>query len=118
MEGTLKNLVALNVPNADSSHVLLRSDESDKTARRAIANANHQVVLYIGDNLTDFDQIYADRDSETLGFDVVEENLNHLHASFIMLPNPMYGEWEKALYGNDYRQSSEEKLESRKRALQ
>jgi 5'-nucleotidase (lipoprotein e(P4) family) len=117
MEGTLKNLVHLNVPNADTAHILLRSDESDKTARRALANANHQVVLYIGDNLTDFSEIYANRDSATLGFDLVDANQTELKEKFIMLPNPMYGEWEKALYGNSYSLSSEEKINSRKRAL-
>lgn len=117
MDGTLKNLVELGVPNADTAHIFLKSATSDKTARRTKANSSHQVVLYIGDNLTDFDQVYCDRDAETLGADVVEENLHHLHASFIMLPNPMYGEWEKALYGNTYRLSSEEKLELRRKAL-
>lgn len=117
MQGTLKNLLDLNLPNADTAHILLRSTSSDKTARRAIANNDHEVVLYIGDNLTDLNQLYADRDSKTLGFDLVDNNMAELKKKFIMLPNPMYGEWEKALYGNTYSLSSEEKIESRKKAL-
>ena len=117
MEGTLQNLIDLNLPNADTMHIRLRSTSSDKTARRNIANSGHEVVLYIGDNLTDLDQLYADRDSSTLGLDLVDKNLFELKRKFIMLPNPMYGEWEKALYGNSYSLSSEEKIESRKKAL-
>ena len=117
MEGTLKNLVDLGVPNADTAYIFLRSDSSDKTARRARANKNHQVVLYIGDNLTDFDHVFADRDERNLGFDVVDDNLHHLHASFVMLPNPMYGEWDKAINGNSYELSSGEKIAARKKIL-
>lgn len=117
LEGTLKNLKQLGVPNADKEHVLLRSETSDKSPRRAIVEADHEVILYLGDNLTDYSQKLAERDSSDLGIGAVNELRHELSDRFILFPNPMYGEWEKAIYGNTYRLSSEEKLAKRKEIL-
>ena len=117
MKGTLQNLIDLNVPNADTSHVFLRTSTSDKTERRARVLANHDVLVYLGDNLTDLSQSLADRELSDLGMAAVNAMASDLKERFIMFPNPMYGEWEKAIYGNSYKLSSEEKLAKRKEIL-
>ncbi|MFT4526249.1 MAG: 5'-nucleotidase (lipoprotein e(P4) family) [Bacteroidia bacterium] len=117
MEGTLQNLIDLNVPNADTSHIFLRTSTSDKTERRARVLADHDVLVYLGDNLTDFSQSLADREISDLGMGAVNAISVDLKERFIMFPNPMYGEWEKAIYDNNYRISSEEKLAKRKEIL-
>lgn len=117
LEGTLKNLKQLGVPNADEEHVLLRTETSDKSPRRAIVEAEYDVILYLGDNLTDYSQRLAERDSADLGLQAVNELRHELSGRFILFPNPMYGEWEKAIYGNTYRLSSEEKLAKREEIL-
>ena len=78
--------------------------------------SDHQILLYIGDNLTDYSQTFAERDS-TLGKDLVKKHQKELLHNFIMLPNPMYGEWESAIYGNDFSKTAAEKLEVRKEIL-
>ncbi|MGM0582376.1 MAG: 5'-nucleotidase, lipoprotein e(P4) family [Bacteroidota bacterium] len=115
-EPTLKNLQTLKLPQAEKDHLLLRTTKSDKTERREMVKADHQILLYVGDNLTDYSQIFAERDS-TLGKDLVKKYQKELLHNFIMLPNPMYGEWESAVYGNDFSKTAADKLELRKKTL-
>jgi 5'-nucleotidase (lipoprotein e(P4) family) len=115
-EPTLKNLKILKLPQAEKEHLLLRTTKSDKTDRRAMVKASHHILLYVGDNLTDYDQRFAERDSN-LGKELVEKHQKELLHNFIMLPNPMYGEWESAIYGNDFSKKEKEKLELRRKVL-
>ncbi len=115
-EPTLKNLKTLKLPQSEKEHLLLQTTKSDKTERREMVKADHQILLYVGDNLTDYDQRFAERDS-TLGKDLVEKHQKELLQNFIMLPNPMYGEWESAIYENDFSKTAAEKLELRRKAL-
>lgn len=117
MKGTLQNLIDLDVPNADTSHIFLRTSTSDKTERRARVLNDHDVLVYLGDNLTDFSQSLADRELSDLGMEAVNAMEAEIKERFIIFPNPMYGEWEKAIYDNSYRLSSQEKLEKRKEIL-
>ncbi|WP_296622482.1 5'-nucleotidase, lipoprotein e(P4) family [Marivirga sp.] len=115
-EPTLKNLKTLKLPQAEKEHLLLRTTKSDKTERREMVKAGHNILLYVGDNLTDYDQKFAERDS-TLGKDLITKHQKELLHNFIMLPNPMYGEWESAIYGNDFSKTAKEKLELRRKQL-
>ena len=100
LEATIKNLQKLNFPNADSMHVFLKDETSDKTERRAKVSEKHEIIMLIGDNLTDMSHEFADRNKETMGKEVVEQNKALFGTKYIIMPNPMYGEWEKAIYNN------------------
>ncbi|MFQ3214693.1 MAG: 5'-nucleotidase (lipoprotein e(P4) family) [Marivirga sp.] len=115
-QATLRNLQKIAAPQADSTHLMLRTSTSDKTDRRNMVKAEHHVLLYIGDNLTDYNQAYAER-KEDLGKLLVGKNQEELFNNFIMLPNPMYGEWEGALYGNDFSIADSLKLIKRSNIL-
>lgn len=115
-EPTLKNLKTLKLPQAEKEHLLLRTTKSDKTERREMVKADHQILLYVGDNLTDYDQKFAERDS-SLGKGLITKHQKELLHNFIMLPNPMYGEWESAIYGNDFSKTAADKLEMRRKTL-
>jgi 5'-nucleotidase (lipoprotein e(P4) family) len=80
---TLTNLQAHSLPNADSAHVLLKTDDSDKTARRAQVNEQARIILLIGDQLGDF--------SEEVNYALRDSMFQH----FILLPNPMYGSFSR-----------------------
>jgi 5'-nucleotidase (lipoprotein e(P4) family) len=116
MEPTLKNLIDLNFPFADTTHVLLKNGTSDKTARRSKISSDFEILVFVGDNLTDYSQLYANRD-EGMGKQLVDDNKEELLANFVMLPNPMYGEWEKAIYDNNYELEVGKKLQKRKEVL-
>lgn len=100
-DATVRNLSALGFPNADAEHVRVMSDGSDKTARRAAVLAEgFEVVLGVGDQLTDFDQRLKRRDGQRdLG--LREGFADSLARYFILLPNPMYGTWLDDVTGRD-----------------
>lgn len=106
-EATLKNLNDLGFPFADEEHLLPMSGSSDKTGRRASVAATHQVMLMVGDQLTDYDEVFKDR-SRNHGKDLTEGMMSKLWRYFVLLPNPMYGTWRDAITGKG---RAEEKLE-------
>lgn len=113
---TLKNLQDIGFPFADNEHLLLRTDESSKKARRAKVSEKYNIVLLIGDNLNDFTEKF-----EKLGveerFKLVDEIADQFGNRFIVTPNPMYGDWEGALFNYDYNLSPGEKAKLRKSNL-
>lgn len=99
LEGTVKNLNKFGFPNVDDQHILLKTTTSDKESRRQEILKNYNVLLLCGDNLSDFSNLFYREGKET----ATQVNISqHLFGSkFIVLPNPMYGDWEKLLYQGD-----------------
>nr|MBC7612082.1 5'-nucleotidase, lipoprotein e(P4) family [Pseudopedobacter sp.] len=113
---TLKNLEKLGLPNADEEHILLFETNSPKEIRRQLVTKDHQVVMLLGDNLNDFTDVFekksiVERFQSTDNFRKVWGN------KFIVLPNPVYGEWENALYEYNFKLSPEEKKQIRLKLL-
>lgn len=101
---TLQNLQNAGFPYATDDHLLTRSNlsystgnTSSKAGRRAIVAEKYKIILLIGDNLNDFSEIFEDRSTNN-GKSAVEANSQLFGQQFIVLPNPMYGAWEKPLY--------------------
>ena len=53
-EATINNLNSLNLPYADENHILLKESSSSKESRVKKVQENHNVLMYVGDNLGDF----------------------------------------------------------------
>ncbi|HEX6915397.1 MAG TPA: 5'-nucleotidase, lipoprotein e(P4) family [Chitinophagaceae bacterium] len=107
-DGTLKNLIRFNFPDADEKHLLLKQESSGKEPRRHQVMEQFDVPLLLGDNLSDFSFIFdkqpvAERNAATNS--VAAEFGNR----FIMLPNPVYGDWESALFEYRYSLTPERK---------
>ncbi|TDX51396.1 5'-nucleotidase, lipoprotein e(P4) family [Orenia marismortui] len=115
-DATVKNLQDLKFPQADSEHVLTRTDTSDKEPRRQVVDQNHRIILLMGDNLNDFKSAFADKRIQER-FDVVDQYKGKFGEKFILLPNPMYGEWEGAVYDYNWDRSPEAKSKARKENL-
>ncbi len=113
---TLKNLQKENFAFADSMHLLLKTNTSSKKFRRQIVANDYEIILLIGDNLGDFSEIFEDR-SNNFGFNVVNKNKDFFGEKFIVLPNPMYGAWEKPILESEKPLSDKEKIKLRKKAL-
>jgi 5'-nucleotidase (lipoprotein e(P4) family) len=96
-EGTLKNLKKFNFPNADNGHLLVRQNTSSKEVRRQQVMTDHDVVLLLGDNLSDFSSLW-DRKTMQERLQNVEQQSSLFGSRFIILPNPIYGDWESAMY--------------------
>ncbi len=113
---TMANLKAKGFPQVLDDHVLLREKTSDKEPRRQRVRENHRIVLIMGDNLNDFDNMFRKKGIVDR-FDAVDAAKDRFGAQFIVLPNPMYGDWEGAVYQYNWKLSPEQKSEARKSNL-
>lgn len=75
---------------------------SNKSSRRVDIESRFEVLLYIGDNLRDFDERF--RFDPVTGMEgrakAVDEHSDKFGIDWIILPNPSYGEWMRATKGN------------------
>lgn len=116
-EATANNLKKAGFPEVTDETLLVRTAESGKEARRKTVAAKYRIVLLIGDNLNDLSDIF-ERKSIADRFAAVDSVKNEFGSRFIVLPNPMYGEWEGALYDYNFRRTEEEKANVRRSLLQ
>ena len=115
-QATIANLAALGFPQANAEHVMPRADSSDKTERRAVVTADHDIAILMGDNLGDFDQAFQ-QDSTAARHAEVDKQAKSFGRRFVMLPNPTYGEWEGVIYKGNWEASETEKRAMRAAAL-
>ncbi|QCX38552.1 5'-nucleotidase, lipoprotein e(P4) family [Aureibaculum algae] len=90
---TIENLVLKGFPFADNAHVLLKDETSGKEPRRLLVQENFEIVLLIGDNLSDFSETF-ENSSTAVRNNKVDSLKSIFGTTFIVLPNPMYGDWE------------------------
>jgi 5'-nucleotidase (lipoprotein e(P4) family) len=113
---TIENLKAIGFPMADKEHVFIRTEESSKLNRRAMVEENYKIVLLIGDNLADFSEKFEGLTIEERSSQVDNDKAS-FGVNYIVLPNPMYGDWEGAIYDGDFGISDTLKNEKRNQAL-
>ncbi len=102
-ECTWRNLRAMGFPQTATAEQVLCKDKregwgSDKSTRREYIAQTHRIVQVAGDNLGDF-----------IGYKETTEARNALAKDYmawwgsrwLMLPNPAYGSWERALLSFD-----------------
>jgi len=103
LKQTIETLERFEI-SVPENQILLADNQtgSDKTSRRAQVEQSFDVVLYLGDNLRDFDERF--KFNAASGIDgrnqVVDELSNKFGIEWIILPNPSYGEWTK-VFRND-----------------
>lgn len=114
--GTAENLKKAGFPEVTRETLLLRGETSSKETRRRQIAGKHRIVLLVGDNLNDLAEVF-ERKPVAERFAAVDNLKNEFGNRFIVLPNPMYGEWESAVY--DYKRLTEEqKARARHEKLQ
>lgn len=118
-EGTATNLRKLGFPNVNDETLLVRTDtkSSTKEPRRQSVAAKYRVVLLMGDNLNDFSDVFEKAKTVTDRQAAVVLAMKSFGTRFIVLPNPMYGDWENAIYDYNLKLSEEEKAAKRKSVL-
>jgi len=121
-DATRKNLELKGFPvDASGDNVLTENPEkgwgSDKSSRRTYVTKKYRVVLLCGDNLNDF--ITDDKKNGPEGRkSLAAKYQSHWGTRWIVLPNPMYGNWEAALYDFNYRLPRPEIAKRKIKALQ
>jgi acid phosphatase len=107
----LELLTRLGIGVKDPKQLKLFEKTTDKTAHRKEVESNYTVLLNIGDSLRDFDERFrssVDNEKEKAGAgkltaaikdrkDKVDTAREKWGSDWIILPNPAYGEWTKAL---------------------
>ncbi len=117
-EATIRNLRQLDYPYADSAHILLKDTTRGKQPRRDQVLAKYNVVMLLGDNLSDFHKTFDNRSTEKRN-SLVDSMRNRFGKRFIVLPNPMYGAWETdGIYQGKHDLSTAEKDSIRKKKLE
>jgi len=108
-KATIENLKLKGFPFADETHVLLKTTSSEKGTRRNIVKKTHEIVLLLGDNLSDFSSVFEN--SSTVERNNSADNLkNSFGKKYIVLPNPIYGDWEnKGIYEGKHNWSNSQK---------
>ncbi|MGI0118825.1 5'-nucleotidase, lipoprotein e(P4) family [Zooshikella sp. RANM57] len=112
LTATIDNMVKMDFPFADQHHLLLKKASGNKQPRRDSVEQTHEVILLIGDNLNDFSLIFTDK-SVAQRNNAVDMMSSEFGKRFIMLPNPVYGDWEGALYNYQWNTSNAQKLKIR-----
>jgi 5'-nucleotidase (lipoprotein e(P4) family) len=100
--GTLRNLQTLGFPLDAGVDTLLMKGEngwtSDKSGRRNHVAQSHRVLLLLGDDLNDFadarEKSHAEREQ------LIAANANEWGTRWFIVPNPIYGSWERAAIGS------------------
>ncbi|MBU1013678.1 MAG: 5'-nucleotidase, lipoprotein e(P4) family [Bacteroidetes bacterium] len=115
-DATMKNLKDKGFPHVDEAHILLRSTESNKEARRQKVMETHDIVILMGDNLNDFTDLFEANSIAERHQNVIDLK-DEFGKKFIILPNAMYGAWIDALM-NYENLPKEEKLRKLKEGLE
>ena len=118
--GTRRNLERLGFP-LDATHdvVLSRGERpewgSDKESRRREVARSYRVLLLLGDDLNDFlpDVREASAEARRASAESAKERWGR---SWFLLPNPLYGSWERSAVGAAPATLSSEEVRARKRA--
>lgn len=106
LDATIDNLQKFGFPNADSSHVLLKTNTSSKDERREQIRENYEIILLLGDNLGDFDGLFDDRSTD-FGKSEVKNYSEEFGRRFIVFPNPIYGSWVRPIFPEGLPESAE-----------
>jgi acid phosphatase len=110
-KANLDLLERLGIGIKDPKQLKLIGKTSDKTARRKEVESAYTVLLSVGDSLRDFDETFRStvdnekkkENAATLTVaikerkDKVDQTREKWGNEWIILPNPAYGEWSKAL---------------------
>jgi 5'-nucleotidase (lipoprotein e(P4) family) len=101
---TIAVLKKLDVP-LEPANLLCKEGKSDKSERRLRAAEKYRILLLIGDDFNDFLSARSTSEERQLQF---QRHANYFGKRWFLMPNPMYGSWERAI-GSDW--------ESKKKAL-
>ncbi len=92
-QDTYENLVKVGFP-VDKDKLLMMGLEKSKEPRRQEILKNYDIILLLGDNLADFHKAFDVKGNAQRNL-AVEEMKSLFGEKFIVLPNPLYGDWEK-----------------------
>lgn len=113
---TFDLLKKLGFPIQNEEDILVQTTTSDKSERRLFVESKYEIVVLVGDNLNDFTGLFELKSNDEKK-KLVDEMQSQFGNRFIILPNPLYGDWEGSIYNYNYRLPNKEKHDLRLKAL-
>lgn len=102
---TRKNLLQQKLPLRDDIDVVLTKNEndwtsSDKGARRSFVSKDFRIIALIGDDFGDF--VSGAKGTPETRVELAKNSATSWGSKWFLIPNPVYGSWEAALFNHDY----------------
>lgn len=112
---TVRNIKMALDPEVTAADVLCKKEKStwgsDKTSRRAFIAREYRILLLIGDDYNDF--TFLGKLSPEQRISKTKAHQPYWGKQWILVSNPVYGHWERALYNYDNELSAEDKLKAK-----
>lgn len=112
LDATYKNLLNLGFP-VKRQNIFLRTTTSNKEERRQNILKNYDILILAGDSLADFSEVFHSKGTNDRNI-LVDKMRDDFGKKFIVLPNPMYGDWEGAMYNYEFSLDEDKKAKLRK----
>lgn len=122
-DATVDNLRKAGFPLADARQFLglgtlvedCEQKGSEKSCRRQLVGRTHRVLMQFGDQVGDFVQIVANTPEGRRA--AIAPYADWIGQRWWVLPNPLYGSWEPALFDNAWRKPEGERRALKEAAL-
>jgi acid phosphatase len=122
-DATVANLRQAGFPLKDAGQFLglgtvvegCEQHGSEKTCRRQLVADKYRVLMQFGDQVGDFVQIVANTPEGRRA--AIAPYLEWIGVRWWPLPNPVYGSWEPALFGNEWSQPEGTRRAAKQSAL-
>jgi len=116
--GTMTNLTRLGFPGVTEETVMVREQgaSASKETRREKVRSHYWIAMLVGDNLNDFNDNFSGKSITERKAEVDRERLE-FGSRFIVVPNPMYGDWENAVNNNQTNLTDEQRDANRRATL-
>ena len=115
-EATVKNIKMVLDPDVQADRVLCKGERakwgSDKSSRRAAIAETHRIIMLFGDDYNDFRSLKNSPSPEARLADV-QSHKGYFGTRWIMLSNPRYGHWERAIFNYANGLPDDEKLQAK-----
>ncbi len=95
LDKTIENLEKVGIPT-EKKFMVGRDKVHSKEVRRALFKNSCHIIQLIGDNLSDFSDDYNAQEMKKRKQQVSKKN-EFFGTRYILLPNPMYGDWRKTI---------------------
>lgn len=114
-EYAMAHLKLLGAPYADTAHLTVLRDSSNKQPRQDEIAKAFDVVVFLGDNLNDFQRKYYTKSVDDR-LKLMEEDRAMYGRKYVVFPNPTDGHWMRAIFGDSEPPPSNDNRATFKRA--
>ena len=119
-EATVKNIQAMIDPTVNADQVLCKGENAqwggDKSSRRVAIAKTHRIIMMFGDDYNDF-RYLEDSPSPQQRVAEVRSDNEYWGSKWILISNPRYGHWERAIFNYANGLPDDEKLQAKRHYL-